>query len=125
MRISDWSSDVCSSDLWGRSSNGAYAYGAATAGIHQLTRMLASDLTAQGVNANAIAPGFFPSDMTDCFLKVGPGLKVQVIAGFPDGRVGSPEVIGGGVIFLCSGGGSCISGTLLCVSRTLGTAGQV
>src|SRR3546814_4049845 len=29
--------------LWGRSSNGAYAYGAAKAGIHQLTRMLASD----------------------------------------------------------------------------------
>src|SRR3546814_5023301 len=55
--------------LWGRSSNGAYAYGAAKAGIHQLTRMLASDLTAQGVNVNAIAPGFFPSDMTDGFLK--------------------------------------------------------
>src|SRR3546814_12664074 len=90
MRISDWSSDVCSSDLigalWGRSSNGAYAYGAAKAGIHQLTRMLASDLTAQGVNVNAIAPGFFPSDMTDGFLKAVPGLKEQMIAGIPAGR---------------------------------------
>src|SRR3546814_15515316 len=98
MRISDWSSDVCSSDLWGRSSNGAYAYGAAKAGIHQLTRMLASDLTAQGVNVNAIAPGFFPSDMNDGFLKAVPGLKEQMIAGIPAGSLGSPEDIGGAVI---------------------------
>src|SRR3546814_4579325 len=72
----------------GRSSNGAYAYDATKAGIHQLTRMLASDLTAQGVNVNAIAPGFFPSDMTDGFLKAVPGLKAQMIAGIPSGRLG-------------------------------------
>src|SRR3546814_5069670 len=113
MRISDWSSDVCSSDLWGRSSNGAYAYGAAKAGIHQLTRMLASDLTAQGVNVNAIAPGFFPSDMTDGFLKAVPGLKEQMIAGIPAGRLGSPEDIGGAVIFIWSRAGAYISGTAL------------
>src|SRR3546814_6571901 len=79
--------------------------------------MLASDLTAQGVNVNAIAPGFFPSDMTDGFLKAVPGLKEQMIAGIPAGRLGSPEDIGGAVIFLCPRAGAYISGTVLPVDR--------
>ncbi|AMK17083.1 MULTISPECIES: SDR family oxidoreductase [Sphingobium] len=105
--------------LWGRSSNGAYAYGASKAAIHQLTRMMASDLTAQGITVNAIAPGFFPSDMTDGFFAAVPGLKDQVIAGIPAGRLGSAEDVGGAVLFLASRAGAYVSGTVLPVEGAL------
>lgn len=99
--------------LWGRSSNGAYAYGASKAAIHQLTRMMASDLTTKGINVNAIAPGFFPSDMTDGFFAAVPGLKDQIVAGIPAGRLGSAEDVGGAVLFLASRAGAYVSGTVL------------
>ena len=105
--------------LWGRSSNGAYAYGASKAAIHHLTRMMASDLTAQGITVNAIAPGFFPSDMTDGFFAAVPGLKDQVVAGIPAGRLGAPEDIGGAVLFLSSRAGAYVSGTVLPVEGAL------
>ena len=105
--------------LWGRSSNGAYAYGASKAAVHQLTRMLASDLTAKGITVNAIAPGFFPSDMTDGFFSAVPGLKEQVVAGIPAGRLGTAEDIGGAVLFLASRAGAYVSGTVLPVEGAL------
>ena len=105
--------------LWGRSSNGAYAYGASKAAIHQLTRMMASDLTGQSITVNAIAPGFFPSDMTDGFFSAVPGLKDQVVAGIPAGRLGSAEDVGGAVLFLASRAGAYVSGTVLPVEGAL------
>jgi NAD(P)-dependent dehydrogenase (short-subunit alcohol dehydrogenase family) len=98
--------------LWAKSSS-AYAYGAAKGGLHQLTRILASDLTVRGVNVNAIAPGFFPSDMTRGFFDAVPGLEDQMIAGIPARRLGTPEDIGGAVIFLCSRAGAYLSGSVL------------
>jgi NAD(P)-dependent dehydrogenase (short-subunit alcohol dehydrogenase family) len=98
--------------LWAKSSN-AYAYSAAKGGLHQLTRTLASDLTVRGINVNAIAPGFFPSDMTKGFFDAVPGLREQMIAGIPARRLGTPEDIGGAVIFLCSRAGAYLSGAIL------------
>lgn len=105
--------------LWGRSSNGAYAYGASKAAVHQLTKMLASDLTASGINVNAIAPGFFPSDMTEGFFAAVPGLKEQMVAGIPAGRLGTAEDIGGAVLYLASRAGAYVSGTILPVEGAL------
>lgn len=99
--------------LWGKSSNGAYAYGATKAAIHQLTRMMAADLTAGGITVNAIAPGYFPSDMTDGFFAAVPGLKDAVIATIPAGRLGTPQDMGGTVIYLASRAGAYVSGTIL------------
>jgi len=107
--------------LWAKSSS-AYAYGASKGAVHQLTRILASDLTAQGINVNAIAPGFFPSDMTEGFFTAVPGLKEQLIAGIPSRRLGSPEDVGGSVIFLCSRAGAYISGSILPVEGALWSA---
>ncbi|WP_199688127.1 SDR family oxidoreductase [Noviherbaspirillum sedimenti] len=107
--------------LWAKSSQ-AYAYGATKAGLHHLTRMLASDLTARNITVNAIAPGFFPSDMTAGFFTAAPGLKEQMLAAIPAHRLGSPEDVGGAVIFLCSRAGAYLSGAILPVEGGLWSA---
>jgi len=105
--------------LWGRSNSGAYAYGASKAGVQHLARLLASDLTGQGINVNAIAPGYFPSDMTDGFFAAVPGLKEQVIESIPAGRLGSQGDIGGAVLYLASRAGAYVSGSVLPVEGAL------
>lgn len=107
--------------LWAKSSS-AYAYSAAKGGIHQLTRALASDLTAQHINVNAIAPGFFPSDMTASFFQAVPGLREQMIADIPANRLGTAEDVGGAAIFLASRAGAYVSGTVLPVEGGLWSA---
>lgn len=107
--------------LWARSSM-AYAYGATKGGVHQLTRMLASDLTGQGITVNAVAPGFFPSDMTASFFEAVPGLEAQMIDGIPSHRLGTAEDVGGAVIFLASRAGAYLSGAILPVEGGLWSA---
>lgn len=107
--------------LWAKSSS-AYAYSAAKGGLHQLTRALASDLTRKGINVNAVAPGFFPSDMTDGFFTAVPGLKEQMIEGIPAERLGSEADIGGAVVFLASRAGAYVSGSILPVEGALWAA---
>jgi NAD(P)-dependent dehydrogenase (short-subunit alcohol dehydrogenase family) len=107
--------------LWAKSS-GAYAYGSSKGALHQLTRMLASDLTPGGITVNAIAPGFFPTDMTASLFDAVPGLKDQMIAGIPARRLGTPEDVAGTVIFLCSRAGAYLSGAILPVEGGLWSA---
>ena len=107
--------------LWAKSSS-AWAYSASKGGLHQLTRALASDLTRDGINVNAIAPGFFPSDLTDGFFSAAPGLREQVIGGIPAGRLGAPGDIGGAVIFLSSKASAYVSGIVLPVEGGLTSA---
>ena len=92
--------------------NGAYAYGCSKAAIHQLTRMLASDLRARNVNVNAIAPGYFPSDMTAGFFEAVPNLEQTMLEKIPAKRFGSQEDIGGMVIFLASRAGAYLTGSI-------------
>lgn len=93
-------------------SNGAYAYGCSKAALHQLTRMLASDLRARHINVNAIAPGYFPSDMTAGFFDAVPNLEQTMLGKIPAGRFGSQNDIGGMVIFLASCAGAYLTGSI-------------
>lgn len=93
-------------------SNGAYAYGCSKAAVHQMTRMLASDLRSQNINVNAIAPGYFPSDMTAGFFAATPGLEDTLVKQIPAGRLGNQQDIGGLVVYLSSLASAYITGTI-------------
>ncbi|WP_150304820.1 SDR family oxidoreductase [Pseudomonas saliphila] len=98
--------------LMPQSNGGAYAYGCSKAAIHQLTRMLASDMRSRNINVNAIAPGYFPSDMTSGFFDAVPNLRESMLAQIPAGRFGSAEDVGGMVIFLASRAGAYLTGSV-------------
>ncbi|MGZ8744650.1 MAG: 3-oxoacyl-ACP reductase FabG [Nocardioides sp.] len=94
-------------------------YSAAKMGIQGLTRTLGIELGPFGVNANAIAPGFIATDMTDATaarlgIPVEEFRKMSADAN-PVRRVGFPEDIAAAAAFLCSDEASYITGQTLYV----------
>jgi 3-oxoacyl-[acyl-carrier protein] reductase len=94
-------------------------YSAAKMGVQGLTRTLGIELGPFGINANAIAPGFIATDMTDATarrLKMEPEQLRQMNAEHnPVRRVGYPEDIAAAAAFLCSDEASYITGQTLYV----------
>lgn len=75
-----------------------------------LTKTLASTLASKRICVNAICPGVYASRMTAFGLKTN---KEGISAAYPMGRIGTPEDIGGLVLFLTSRAGAHISGTFI------------
>src|SRR5215468_4856087 len=76
-----------------------YAYSAAKAALHHMTRVLARKLAPQHITVNAIAPGPFESQMMKATLdRFGEMIKKQN----PRGRIGEPEDMAGTAIYLAS-----------------------
>ena len=94
-------------------------YSAAKMGIQGFTRTLGIELGPFGINANAIAPGFIATEMTDATaarLKLGVDEFRQLNADAnPVRRVGFPEDIAAAAAFLCSDEASYITGQTLYV----------
>lgn len=90
------------------------AYQASKAGVINLTRTLAVSWADRGVRVNAIAPGWFPSEMTEPFLGMPPFLQ-SIMDQQPTGRLGDPEELVGPLLFLASDASSYVSGTTLVV----------
>jgi NAD(P)-dependent dehydrogenase (short-subunit alcohol dehydrogenase family) len=86
-----------------------YSYSASKAAVHHLTRHLSSDLAADGINVNAIAPGFFPSKMTAHMLPH----EAEMVKGIPRGRLGQPEDAAGTAIYLTSRASAYVTGVVL------------
>ncbi len=89
-------------------------YGAAKAGIVQLTRTFCTLLAPRGVRVNAVLPGSIPTPMTNAFAE-NPEVHAMVSAATPLARWGRPEEIAAAVLFLCSPGAAFISGHTLVV----------
>ncbi|MEO0608578.1 MAG: SDR family oxidoreductase [Pseudomonadota bacterium] len=87
----------------------AYAYSASKSGVIHLTKHLATDLAGDHINVNAIAPGFFPSNMTKVATE-NDAIYEHTVAQIPRKRAGEPEDVAGTAIFLSSRAGAWVDG---------------
>lgn len=93
---------------------GGIAYGASKAGIGQLTRAMAEAWSKDGVTANAIGPGFFPTELTGPVF-ADPERAARNAAQTCVGRNGALSDIDGPLLFLCSDASSYVTGQILMV----------
>lgn len=77
------------------------SYTASKSGIAGLTKLLANEWAAKGVNVNAIAPGYFATNNTAA-LQADETRNRDILARIPAARWGKPEDLGGAAVFLAS-----------------------
>ncbi len=88
------------------------AYTAAKSGLAGLTRILANEWAARGVNVNAVAPGYVETNNTEA-LRADPDRSRSILERIPAGRWASPDDIAGAVVFLASGAAEYVHGVVL------------
>lgn len=86
------------------------SYNASKAAVDQLTKSLAVEWAPLGIRVNAVAPGYFLSDMTRQFTESNPELAERWRSMIPAGRMGEPADLDGLVTFLCSRASEYITG---------------
>jgi NAD(P)-dependent dehydrogenase (short-subunit alcohol dehydrogenase family) len=90
-------------------SAGTYGYSASKAAVIHLGRNLAVELGPRHITVNSIAPGFFPSKMSNGLLELAGGAD-EIAKGNPMQRLGKPEDIAGAVVYLASRAGAHVNG---------------
>ncbi len=90
------------------------SYAAAKGAVAQLTKALANEWAAKGINVNAIAPGYMATDNTAA-LRADPVRSRQILERIPAGRWGTPQDVAGAAIFLASAASDYVNGHVLVV----------
>jgi 2-deoxy-D-gluconate 3-dehydrogenase len=90
------------------------AYAASKGAVAQLTKALCNEWAGQGVNVNAVAPGYMDTDMNTALL-ADPVRSRQIGERIPAGRWGTAADIGGAVVFLASSAADYVHGQVLAV----------
>ena len=88
------------------------AYTASKHGVAGITRLLANEWAARGINVNAIAPGYIESNNTAA-LRADPDRSKSILDRIPAGRWGTAADIGGAASFLLSPASDYIHGTII------------
>ena len=95
-----------------RPQNNAH-YNVSKAGVHHLTRTLATEWAARGVRVNAIAPGFVQTPLTAYAMDQDPVMTSAWLSNTPLGRVGQVDEVASVVVFLCSEASRFVTGSVL------------
>ena len=93
---------------------GGIAYGASKGGVGQMTRAMAEAWSKDGITANAIGPGFFPTELTAAVFDDAER-AARNAAQTCAGRNGTMEDMDGPLLFLCSDASSYVTGQVLMV----------
>jgi 2-deoxy-D-gluconate 3-dehydrogenase len=88
------------------------SYTASKSAVAGLTRLLANEWAAKGVNVNAIAPGYFATSNTSA-LRADENRNRDILARIPAGRWGQPEDLGGAAVFLASPASDYVHGAII------------
>ncbi|RMY73703.1 hypothetical protein D0863_03698 [Hortaea werneckii] len=90
------------------------AYAAAKGGVAQLTKSLSNQWAAQGINVNAIAPGYIHTDMNEALIN-DEKRAASILERIPAGRWGLPDDFKGSMVYLASRASLYVSGEVLTV----------
>lgn len=90
----------------------AIGYSASKGGVIIFTKDLACKWGMHNIQVNAIAPGWFPTDMSEKLIERN---KEALLAGIPLGRFGGPDDLKGAAIFLASAASDFVTGHILVV----------
>jgi len=107
--------NIGSIDGIGASPTESFSYSSSKAAVHQLTKHLARHLADRHINVNAIAPGFFPSQMTAYLLKE----EAAMVKHIPSARTGNLEDMAGTALYLCSRASAYTNGSIIVVDGGL------
>ena len=88
------------------------SYTASKHGVAGLTKLLANEWAARGINVNAVAPGYIETANTAA-LRTDPARHRAILDRIPAGRWGRPEDIAGAVVFLASPAAAYVHGAVL------------
>ena len=109
-----WGRIVNISSIVGATGNPGQAnYAASKAGMVGMTKSIAYEVASRGITANAVAPGFIATAMTD---KLTDDQKAKINAQIPAARMGTPEEIAAAVLYLASDEAGYVTGTTLHVN---------
>lgn len=90
------------------------SYTASKSGVGGLTKAMANEWAAKGINVNAIAPGYIATNNTAA-LQADETRNRQIVERIPAGRWGNAEDIGGAAVFLASSAADYVNGHILAV----------
>jgi 2-deoxy-D-gluconate 3-dehydrogenase len=90
------------------------AYAASKGGVAQLTKALANEWAAKGINVNAIAPGYMDTPLNTALINDAVRSR-QILERIPAGRWGKPDDLMGATVFLASKASDYVHGAILVV----------
>ncbi|MDO8983285.1 3-oxoacyl-[acyl-carrier-protein] reductase [Cypionkella sp.] len=106
-----WGRIINITSVVGHSGNPGQAnYAAAKAGTLAMSKSLAQEVASRNITVNCVAPGLIETPMTE---KLNDEQRAKILVGVPAGRMGKPQEVAAGVLYLASQEAAYITGTTL------------